>query len=272
MQKRKGFTLIEVLVVVAIIALLVAILLPSLSKAKEQSKRVACASNQHQLVVGALAYANAFHGVLPLRHEPATWQFALPYAWDDKVMVKPASRYWGKSMKVAGCPSHRGVYAEPQFTTAGTINNVDDWLCSILYLAGLGDQKMNYNGTWYEKKPSAADLRVERNKPHQIVFADWNMWSDEGWAFVNHPKVSVTSVFGDFWGSKGDQSREGIVASIAGGNRAHADGHVDWAKPGNMNADGKSLTQPPGGGAGVATGRYSHRSPDPPPGRRPYYW
>lgn len=60
-----GFTLIEVLVVVAIIALLVAILLPSLKAAKDQAKRTDCASNLHQIGVALTMYVNAHKENLP---------------------------------------------------------------------------------------------------------------------------------------------------------------------------------------------------------------
>ncbi len=59
---RKGFTLIELLVVVAIISLLMSILLPSLSKAREQSKLVACASNLRQLSMAMEIYADSNSG------------------------------------------------------------------------------------------------------------------------------------------------------------------------------------------------------------------
>ena len=52
-----GLTLVELLIVVAIIALLVAILLPAITKAKELTRRVICGSNMRQLSVGIFGYA-----------------------------------------------------------------------------------------------------------------------------------------------------------------------------------------------------------------------
>lgn len=59
-KKRKAFTLIELLVVVAIIALLISILLPSLSRARELSKRLVCASNVKGMGTAFKIYANDF--------------------------------------------------------------------------------------------------------------------------------------------------------------------------------------------------------------------
>lgn len=63
--RRIGFTLVELLVVISIVALLLTLLLPSLSRARGQAKLVRCGANLHQLAAAMEMYASSNRGWFP---------------------------------------------------------------------------------------------------------------------------------------------------------------------------------------------------------------
>lgn len=70
-NRKRAFTLIELLVVVSIIALLIAILLPSLSKAREQARWAKCLGNLHAVSIATVTYTTDYNGTLPGPLHPA---------------------------------------------------------------------------------------------------------------------------------------------------------------------------------------------------------
>ncbi len=116
MRKLEGFTLIELLVVISIIAVLLAILIPSLGKAREKVKETSCKSNLKNVGLALAMYLDANERKLPPTN-PANG-----FLWYDSVgnPYRPnnatGNTYWGiyyydylKSTKIFGCPSLQRV-------------------------------------------------------------------------------------------------------------------------------------------------------------------
>jgi prepilin-type N-terminal cleavage/methylation domain-containing protein/prepilin-type processing-associated H-X9-DG protein len=97
-MRRVGFTLIELLVVIAIIAVLAAILFPVFAQAREKARQTSCASNEKQLALAVLMYAQDSDEVLPPTAVPTLnggddilWPDLLaPYVKNDQVRHCPS--------------------------------------------------------------------------------------------------------------------------------------------------------------------------------------
>ncbi len=82
-RQANGFTLLEILIVVGILAALIALLMPALSRARRSAEAVTCASNLRQWGIATIMYANEYDGFLPRRGQGVspTFQVTRPTDW-----------------------------------------------------------------------------------------------------------------------------------------------------------------------------------------------
>ncbi len=131
-MNRRGFTLVELLVVIGIVAILIALLLPAISAAREASRVTACKNNLRQLAVGVDLFQSAhqhyppgqFFGVYGKGPDSTAWSWlarTLPYIQCADIYktgglptsTLRASKIADRRIAILRCPTDPGLAAEP---------------------------------------------------------------------------------------------------------------------------------------------------------------
>lgn len=126
-RSRPGFTLLDLLVSMAVIAVLISLMVPALSKVRETTRQVVCASNMRQLSLGMAMYADDYRSHLPYSvsytkslfdptFEPLLLQTVrVSGAWDGLGQTFPQ---YLPAPGVFYCPSHQGRHTLVNFQMA----------------------------------------------------------------------------------------------------------------------------------------------------------
>lgn len=100
MRKIRGFTLVELLVVIGIIAVLSAILFPAFTSARERARQIACLNNEKQIGVAFMQYVQDYDGCFPLLQPSGN----NAYRWTYAISPYTTAKYGAKN-DLYHCPS-----------------------------------------------------------------------------------------------------------------------------------------------------------------------
>jgi prepilin-type N-terminal cleavage/methylation domain-containing protein len=251
-SNRRGFTLVELLVVIGIIAVLIAILMTAMRKVRIASVNTVCGSRLHQITLACSAYLVDYK-VFPLNYVNDPYQFVYPHDQQSRTMNQ-LSTYLTKFPDITDatplgdlpaalqCP-----WAEMSDSEARKVvgNGNTYWYTGYAYYARL-DERVNYIQKGPPPVPQIQNGQLIKPLRHAdgkgrrrgvlygdnlVYFGYLDMWN---YTHSVNAAVGVPAGFG-FWRTN--------TRSLHGRHLAWSDGSVEWVNGGEMKLDKSQAVQ-----------------------------
>jgi prepilin-type N-terminal cleavage/methylation domain-containing protein/prepilin-type processing-associated H-X9-DG protein len=244
-----GFTLIELLVVIAIIAILAAILFPVFATAREKARATACVSNEKQIGISIMQYAQDFDEMFPCGMAQTSSSSGGGYGWAGQIYP------YLKSVDVFHCPSdptkpYNSTYT---YTSYGYNSNLDSatgnkpFTCSLNKLSSPANIVCMYEvvGANGVALSGGGISPTEAFDPTQMGWPGYfpgGCWSSEGCAYATG-NMGVPFTSATYFTAGRHNNGSNFIA---------ADGHVKWLT-GEKISNG---VNPAGASSPASTGSY----------------
>jgi prepilin-type N-terminal cleavage/methylation domain-containing protein len=227
MRRRHGFSLVELLVVVGIIAMLIALLLPTIRRAREQAQRTKCAVQMRQLTAAVVAYGIENRGRLPsgernggpTQGEHCIWISTATYDAISRYLQAGPARQTADYVAAGKRDLMEQHFACPNIWDSETAeipyyNPAVGWVIGYNYLGGHAVVPPAFS--W--KSPMKLSDRAS-----SAVWCDLNDWSpSDRWTIVSHRRSGAA---GFYYTNGGKHPKD---HDAAGGNVGLLDGSVQW--------------------------------------------